>query len=115
MELADLPGHPARAIASRHKSLIEARLAEAFARGKIAAPAVTAREIWLLSEGAMMCMVLHGNPQYVTTAKRAALRLMRSSVRRVKQASHQNSRLSKKLTTDFGIALPMSANGSIDA
>ena len=83
MELADLPGHPARAIASRHKSLIEARLAEAFARGKIAAPAVTAREIWLLSEGAMMCMVLHGNPQYVTTAKRAALRLMRSSVRRV--------------------------------
>ena len=38
MELADLPGHPARAIASRHKSLIEARLAEVLARGKIASP-----------------------------------------------------------------------------
>jgi hypothetical protein len=76
MELADLPGHPARAIASRHKSLIEARLAEVFARGKIASPEVRAREIWLLSEGAMMCMVLHGNPNYVETAKRAALQLM---------------------------------------
>ena len=76
MELADLPGHPARAIASRHKALIETRLAEMLARGKIASPKVRAREIWLLSEGAMTCMVLHGNPHYVETAKRAALRLM---------------------------------------
>jgi len=28
MELADLPGHPARAMARRHKAAIEARLAE---------------------------------------------------------------------------------------
>jgi AcrR family transcriptional regulator len=76
MELADLPGHPARAIASRHKSLIEARLAEALARGRIASPKIRAREIWLLSEGAMTCMVLHGDPHYVQTAKRAALRLL---------------------------------------
>jgi AcrR family transcriptional regulator len=76
MELADLPGHPARAIASHHKSLIEARLAEVFARGRIASPKLRAREIWLLSEGAMTCMVLHGNLHYVETAKRAALRLM---------------------------------------
>jgi hypothetical protein len=76
MELADLPGHPARAIANRHKSLIEARLAEALARGRIASPKVRAREICLLSEGAMNCMVLHGDPHHVQTAKRAALRLL---------------------------------------
>jgi hypothetical protein len=44
MELADLPGHPARAIASRYKSLIETRLAEALARGKIKSPKMPARE-----------------------------------------------------------------------
>ena len=77
MELADLPGHPARAIASRHKSLIEARLAEVLARGKIPSPKARAREICLLSEGAMTCMVLHGNPHYVEAAKHAALHLMR--------------------------------------
>jgi AcrR family transcriptional regulator len=76
MELADLPGHPARAIASRHKSLIETRLAEILARGKIASAKARAREIWLLSEGAMMCMILHRNPHYVDAAKRAALRLL---------------------------------------
>lgn len=85
MELADLPGHPAREIASRHKSQLEARLAEALDHGKFASPKVCAREIWLLVEGAMTCMVLHGDPHYLATAKRAALRLMGHSVRRMKK------------------------------
>jgi len=51
VELADLPGHPARVIARRHKALLEAHLAELLARTGIGQPRDVAREIWLLSEG----------------------------------------------------------------
>jgi AcrR family transcriptional regulator len=80
-ELADLPGHPARAIASRHKALIEARLAEMLAIGGIAMPKRRAREIWLLSEGAMMCVLIHRDENYVKAAKETALRLMGHPIR----------------------------------
>ena len=43
MELADLPGHPARAAARRHKGLIEAHLAGMLATSKVNKPAETAR------------------------------------------------------------------------
>lgn len=76
MELADLPGHPARAIAKRHKAKIEARLAEMLALGRIASPRLRAREIWLLAEGAMTLILIHGDPHYAEIAKRTALRLL---------------------------------------
>jgi AcrR family transcriptional regulator len=75
-ELADLPGHPARTIASRHKALIETRLADMLAHGRIARPQQLAREIWLLTEGAMTCILIHRDTRYAEAAKRAALRLM---------------------------------------
>ena len=36
MELADLPGHPARAVARRHKAVVEAWLADELARRGVA-------------------------------------------------------------------------------
>jgi AcrR family transcriptional regulator len=82
-ELADLPGHPARTIASRHKALIETRLADMLVRGGIARPQQRAREIWLLTEGAMTCILIHRDIRYAETAKRAALSLMGHPVRGV--------------------------------
>ena len=41
IELADLPGHPARAIARRHKALLEAHLAALFAKANV----VSARQM----------------------------------------------------------------------
>ena len=51
IEVADLPGHPARVIARRHKAMLEAHLAELLARMQVASPHERAREIWLLLEG----------------------------------------------------------------
>ena len=76
MELADLPGHPARAIAKRHKGLIEAKLARCLAEARYRAPARLAREIWLITEGAMTCMVIHSDPAYLDAAKQITLRLL---------------------------------------
>lgn len=70
MELADLPGHPARKIASRHKAAVEARLAKAF--GSVQAGA----EIMLLIEGALTLLLIHGSGRYTNIATAAAKKLM---------------------------------------
>jgi AcrR family transcriptional regulator len=72
MELADLPGHPARRIASRHKKLLEAHLAEAFAEAGMADASTRARQVWILSEGAMALMLIHGDRSYCKAAEEAA-------------------------------------------
>jgi AcrR family transcriptional regulator len=76
VELADLPGHPARAIARRAKGTTEAWLAERLIRARVAHPQERAREIMLLMEGAMALMLIHGDRGYVDAAARAARRLV---------------------------------------
>ena len=77
MELADLPGHPARAIARRHKAAVEAWLAGELARRGVAEPAARAREVQLLLEGSQSLMLIHGDRTIVTAAAAAAKRLVR--------------------------------------
>jgi AcrR family transcriptional regulator len=77
VELADLPGHPARAIARRHKAMLEAHLAELLARARVRAPRQTAREIWLLSEGAISLILVHRDRAYAAAAADAAKKLIR--------------------------------------
>ena len=77
VELADLPGHPARAIARRHKAMLEAQLAELLARANVRSPHEIAREIWLLSEGAISLMLVHRDRSYAAAAANAARKLIR--------------------------------------
>jgi hypothetical protein len=51
IELADLPGHPARLIARRHKSMLEAQFADRLAKAGVGLAPELAREIWLLRAG----------------------------------------------------------------
>jgi AcrR family transcriptional regulator len=82
IELADLPGHPAREIARRHKSLLEAQLAELLARAGVDQPREVAREIWLLSEGAISLILVHGDQAYAKAASRAASKLLERALER---------------------------------
>jgi AcrR family transcriptional regulator len=82
IELADLPGHPARAIARRHKSLLEAQLTELLARAGIEEPRNVAREIWLLSEGAISLILVHGDQAYAKAASKAAIKLLEAASKR---------------------------------
>jgi len=77
VELADLPGHPARVIARRHKAMLEAHLAELLARANVRSPREIAREIWLLSEGAISLMLVHRDRSYAAAAALAAKKLLR--------------------------------------
>lgn len=72
MELADLPGHPARAAARRHKATIEAWLAGELARTGIRGSHDLARQVMLLIEGCHSLVLIHGDTSYADAASMAA-------------------------------------------
>jgi AcrR family transcriptional regulator len=76
IELADLRGHPARLIARRHKAMLESHLAELLARAGVDEPRERAREVWLLSEGAISLILVHNDRSYAAAAAVAAKRLL---------------------------------------
>jgi AcrR family transcriptional regulator len=77
IELADMRGHPARAIARKHKAAVEAWLADGLAAAKVSSARDRAREIMLLMEGAMALMLIHGNQDFASAAAKAAKILVR--------------------------------------
>jgi AcrR family transcriptional regulator len=76
IELADLPGHPARLIARRHKARLESCLAELLADSGVEQSKELARAIWLLSEGAISLILVHGDRGYSSAASGAAKTLL---------------------------------------
>jgi AcrR family transcriptional regulator len=92
VELADLPGHPARAIARRHKAMLEGHLADVLAAAAVESPREKAREIWLLSEGAISLILIHGDRRYAAAAALAAKRLI---------SSNQRQRNGRRRTSDM--------------
>jgi AcrR family transcriptional regulator len=83
IELADLPGHPARLIARRHKERLERCLAELFAQSGVERSNELARAVWLLSEGAISLILVHGDRGYSIAASEAAQALVRLYSKRV--------------------------------
>jgi len=79
VELADLRGHPARAIARQHKRLVENWLADALASTQVSSADDRAREVMLLMEGAMALMLIHNDRTYAKAAARAARTLIQRS------------------------------------
>jgi AcrR family transcriptional regulator len=80
MELADLPGHPARAVAHRHKAWLESYLENAFGAAGAPGPGDFAKQLALLIEGAMVMILIHGDRSYVGAAATAAKRLLDTTV-----------------------------------
>ncbi|QIG49003.1 TetR/AcrR family transcriptional regulator [Nordella sp. HKS 07] len=101
MELADLPGHPARAIAHRHKAAVEAWWASLLENAGISAPLERAREVVLLMEGATALILIHGDRTYAKAACQAAKKLAgesspTASTCTCRHASSRRSRSSAK-------------------
>jgi AcrR family transcriptional regulator len=76
MELADLPGHPARKIARRHKIVVEGWLADQFAARGVANAGECARRLVVLMEGAGALMLIHGDRSYARAAAEMGKRVV---------------------------------------
>jgi len=89
IELADLPGHPARLIARRHKAALERCFCGLLERSGVRRAAELARAIWLLSEGAVSLILVHGDQGYSAAASEAAVTLLRSHLEKHRVVSRQ--------------------------
>jgi AcrR family transcriptional regulator len=72
VELADLPGHPARVIAAAHKKRFEAWLAEEIRAERLPEPEATARCLMVVLDGTVAQMIIHRDRAYVEAAKTLA-------------------------------------------
>ena len=72
VELAGQPGHPAVVMAADHKKRIEGWLAEELRSGGVPEPALAARQVMILLEGAIAQMLIHRDVAYSQAAGQAA-------------------------------------------
>jgi AcrR family transcriptional regulator len=91
IELADLPGHPARLIARRHKAQLERCLAELLGQSGVRQSVELARAVWLLSEGAISLILVHGDRGYSVAASAAAKTLVRYHQNKYEEAGQLRS------------------------
>lgn len=82
IELAELPGHPARRIGEVHKMAFENWLADRCAERGLLNPEAIARQVAILIEGAMVKMLIHGDTRYATDAFETARRIVEPEPKR---------------------------------
>jgi AcrR family transcriptional regulator len=75
LELAHMPGHPARIAARRHKQAVEAWLRDQLARRGAGRPDELALRVQLLMEGAMCLALIRGDPACIASAGQVAVAL----------------------------------------
>ncbi|WP_424975169.1 TetR/AcrR family transcriptional regulator [Dinoroseobacter sp. S124A] len=75
LELADLPGHPVRAAADRHKRAVQDWIAAELAARHHARPARAAETFCILLEGALVLTLIHGDPGYIMRLRSEVPRL----------------------------------------
>lgn len=76
MELADLPGHPARTATRRHKAAVQKVLSERLAACGLRNADELAAQLQMLLEGAMALIRIHGDAGYARQAAAAARKLV---------------------------------------
>jgi len=78
MELADLPGHPARKVAHFHKRAVEEWLTNEFNSLGVRCPDTLAKQVALLLEGCFSLVLIHQDASYINAAEDAAIQLAKS-------------------------------------
>ncbi|WP_439572811.1 TetR/AcrR family transcriptional regulator [Phreatobacter sp.] len=76
VELASQPGHPAVAMAARHKQRFETWLEEEFRLSGVEDPAAVARQVMILLEGAIALALVHRDAAYARSAGDAAAQIV---------------------------------------
>jgi AcrR family transcriptional regulator len=85
-EFANLPGHPTRVVAARHKKRFESWLEDILRTDGIAEAREIARQIMILFDGAVAQILIHRDPDYASSAGKAAAMLIKKSQRRKRKS-----------------------------
>ena len=80
-EFANLPGHPARVVAARHKKRFEGWLKGVLVADGFASAADLARQIMILFDGAIAQILIHRDPSYALSAAEAATALLKGKAK----------------------------------
>ncbi len=81
-ELANMPGHPAMKVGAAHKKKFEAWLGEEFKDLEVQSPEDLARHIVLLMDGAFSTVLVHRDPDYLTSAGQGARLMVENAMKR---------------------------------
>jgi len=98
-ELAGLPGHPAIAIASRHKHEFERWFTQLLVEDSVADSQSLAKQLMVLLDGAVTQIMIHRDPEYALVAGRAAATLIGVAAR-VPSVSGLSKARTRMPTTD---------------
>lgn len=91
MELADMPGHPARRAASSHKAEIEQWLAGQFSAAGLGDSANLSRQIMIVVEGSMSLSLIHRDTAYIRSAAGTARALVGNAQRQTGRNAHRSA------------------------
>ena len=80
-ELAGMPGHPALAVASKHKHSFEAYLARVLDAEGVKGAAGLARQLMILLDGAVTEILIHKDSDYAVAASEAAATIIEQYLR----------------------------------
>jgi AcrR family transcriptional regulator len=75
-ELASVPGHPALKIGSAHKKKFEAWLEDRITAAGLSEPALRARQVMIVMDGAVAEVLIHRDPAYALAAGQIAAALV---------------------------------------
>jgi AcrR family transcriptional regulator len=76
MELADLPGHPARHAAHHHKVAVEDWLITRLRELNVGKSSEVARQLVVLMEGSVALTLIHGDVNYIASAAQTAIHIV---------------------------------------
>ena len=94
-EFANLPGHPTRRIAARHKKRFENWFEEILASDGIAGASHLARQLMMLFDGAVAQILIHRDPSYALSAADAAAALLNGARKSASRRGRKSPRKSK--------------------
>jgi AcrR family transcriptional regulator len=96
-EFANLPGHPARVVAARHKKRFEGWLEGILVADGFAKAADLARQLMILFDGAVAQILIHRDPSYALSAADAASTLLNCTAK-----SRKRKRSYRSITASVG-------------
>lgn len=111
-ELAGMPGHPAIAVASKHKHALERWLANLVQSHGVPDGQEVARQILVLLDGAITEILIHRDASYAHSAAKVAALLIKQAIE-IHPEQADDEKHPKAAPVAFSVTKPVRSNGRV--